>query len=127
MNPDAPKNPRSELEAQLTDLIMMELPSYHIFALCRAIEQDTELSQLYNGADGGAAGPAEAQRRAATKAAPTIQDGETERVCGTATPEFDIARSGCSAGTSGDPGRDAFACAVEKQVAVAEEFGPLAA
>ena len=47
MNPDSPKNPRAELEAQLTALILGELPAEQAFALGRALEQDAELAKLY--------------------------------------------------------------------------------
>jgi len=47
MNPDFPRNPRDELEASLTALILGELPADHAFTLGRAIERDAELSKLY--------------------------------------------------------------------------------
>ncbi|MEY2429926.1 MAG: Ca-activated chloride channel [Verrucomicrobiota bacterium] len=47
MNPDLPNNPREELEAQLTSLILGELPAEQAFALGRAIEQDAGLAKLY--------------------------------------------------------------------------------
>src|SRR6266571_8499203 len=47
MNPDFPRNPRDELEASLTALILGELPADQAFTLGRAIERDAELSKLY--------------------------------------------------------------------------------
>ncbi len=47
MNPDFPQNPRDELEASLTALILGELPADQAFTLGRAIERDAELSKLY--------------------------------------------------------------------------------
>src|SRR4051812_10113787 len=47
MNSDSPKKSREELEAQLTALILGELPAEQAFALGRAIEQDAELAKLY--------------------------------------------------------------------------------
>src|SRR2546430_816117 len=45
MNPDLPKNPRDELEAKLTALLLGELPADEAFTLGRAIEQDPELAK----------------------------------------------------------------------------------
>jgi len=47
MNPDSPLPPREELEAQLTALILGELPAEQAFVLGQAIEKDAELARLY--------------------------------------------------------------------------------
>src|ERR1041385_6564713 len=47
MNSDSPKNPRDELEAKLTALLLGELPADEAFALGRAIEQDAELAKTF--------------------------------------------------------------------------------
>src|SRR5260370_4678269 len=47
MNPDSPLPPREELEAQLTALILGELPAEQAFVLGQAIEKDAELAKLY--------------------------------------------------------------------------------
>src|ERR1041385_5980124 len=47
MNSDSPKNPRDELEAKLTALLLGELPADEAFALGRAIEQDAELAKAF--------------------------------------------------------------------------------
>jgi len=47
MNADLPPTPREELEAQLTALLLGELPADQAFALGRTIEQDPELAKLY--------------------------------------------------------------------------------
>src|SRR6476660_222799 len=47
MNAELPPTPREDLEAQLTALLLGELPADQAFALGRAIEQDAELAKLY--------------------------------------------------------------------------------
>src|SRR5882724_6896653 len=47
MNSDSPLPPREELEAQLTALILGELPAEQAFVLGQAIEKDAELAKLY--------------------------------------------------------------------------------
>ena len=47
MNPDSPIPSREELEAQLTDFILGELPADQAFALGQAIEKDADLARLF--------------------------------------------------------------------------------
>src|SRR4051794_36699558 len=47
MTPELPKDPRHELEAKLTALLLGELPADEAFALGRSIEQDPELKKAF--------------------------------------------------------------------------------
>src|SRR2546423_1935466 len=47
MTPDVPNNPRAELEARLTALLLGELPADEAAALRERIAHDAELAKLY--------------------------------------------------------------------------------
>jgi len=47
MTSDFPNNPRGELEARLTALLLGELPADEAATLRQAIEQDADLAKLY--------------------------------------------------------------------------------